>query len=393
MKKSFSKIFTWQPVLTDHQAFTHHELALQSDASMLAYVSRFEDSTRQAQGWVDTSVMSVPRALIPAASFLRSSLRVLWKNREHVHFFGSVFEDPRLYFLMWTATLMGITCYLISEPYSPVALGYFGDRSIVRERVKAKLRPFLYRVYVLTLRKRICGVFAMSQLAVQQYAEAGMPREKIFPFGYFVPALVPSTEAAQSVRRSAQLRLVFVGSLISRKGLDTLIEAVYMGVARGADIQLDIFGPGDPRLFDIDEKNVCYRGLIPFGQTQQYLPGYDFLVLPSQYDGWGVVVNEALCAGVPAICSDQVGARVLVETFGAGKLFARGDATALSALFVLLAQNSDMQQACKAACPAAAEAIQPSRAAAYMLKVMLANIDERSHIKSPWYGGMNDQRT
>jgi glycosyltransferase involved in cell wall biosynthesis len=34
----------------------------------------------------------------------------------------------------------------------------------------------------------------------------------------------------------------------------------------------------------------------------------DIFVLPSRYDGWGVVVNQALGAGLPIICSDAVGA-------------------------------------------------------------------------------------
>mgnify|MGYP001146285128 FL=1 len=34
----------------------------------------------------------------------------------------------------------------------------------------------------------------------------------------------------------------------------------------------------------------------------------DFLVLPSQRETWGLVVNEALCFSLPVIVSDQVGA-------------------------------------------------------------------------------------
>jgi glycosyltransferase involved in cell wall biosynthesis len=38
-------------------------------------------------------------------------------------------------------------------------------------------------------------------------------------------------------------------------------------------------------------------------------------ILPSRYDGWGVVVNQALGAGLPIICSTTVGAgRELVES-------------------------------------------------------------------------------
>ena len=41
--------------------------------------------------------------------------------------------------------------------------------------------------------------------------------------------------------------------------------------------------------------------------------------------GWGVVVNEALCAQVPVLCSDRVGARAVVERFGAGSIYGDSD--------------------------------------------------------------------
>ena len=39
----------------------------------------------------------------------------------------------------------------------------------------------------------------------------------------------------------------------------------------------------------------------------------DVLVLPSRFDGWGAVVNEALMVGTPVICSDRCGASDVIE--------------------------------------------------------------------------------
>jgi glycosyltransferase involved in cell wall biosynthesis len=53
-------------------------------------------------------------------------------------------------------------------------------------------------------------------------------------------------------------------------------------------------------------------------------------ILPSRYDGWGVVVNQALGAGLPIICSDAVGAGLdLVEQNVNGLRFAAGNASEL----------------------------------------------------------------
>ncbi|MEN9369042.1 MAG: hypothetical protein RL489_3400 [Pseudomonadota bacterium] len=386
MSAGIRRIIAWQPVLTDHQAFTYQELSRQSGLPVQVQVARLEDETRRAQGWTDTRVTGVERQLIPARGFLRHGMRLLLENRDQIHVFGSAFENPRMMLLLWAATRLRLECYIISEPYSPVSFGYFGDRLAWRERLKTWLRPRLYRGYMLALRGGLKGIFTISRLAAQQYAAAGMPADRLFPFGYFVPAEpVEQPQAAVSVASGQRLHLVFVGSLIARKGLSTLIGAVRRAIASGADLQLDVYGPGDPAGFDFDGERVRYAGRIPFGGTQQRLPGHDLLVLPSHYDGWGVVVNEALCAGVPVLCSDQVGARVLVETFGAGQVFARGDEQALADLLVTLANRPERLQAMKSACAAAAEAIQPARAAAYMLEVLSAEPAARAAIPSPWY--------
>lgn len=389
MKPPVRKIIAWHPVLTDHQAYTYEALTYQSGLPVVVHVARLEDQTRRAQGWTDTRVTSVERRLMPARGSLRHGLRCLIQHRDQIHLFGSVFEKPQMLLLLWLGTRMGMQCYLVSEPYANVAFGYFDNRNAWRERLKVRLRPHVYRFAVLTLRRRLQGVFAISRLALQQFAAAGMPPQRLFPFGYFVPSSVgasPAGRVPDDRSPSAKgLKLAFVGSLIAIKGLETLVAAVRRAIARGAALELDVYGPGDPAPFGFDGIQIRYGGRIPFGSAQERLRGHDLLVLPSHYDGWGVVVNEALCAGVPVLCSDAVGARVLVDTFGAGRVFPRGDEAVLADLLVALAVDPGRVQSMKSACASAAEAIQPARAAAYMLQVMTAEPNARAAIPSPWY--------
>lgn len=387
MRQQVQKIVAWHPVLTDHQAFTYQELARQSGLPVVVQVAKLEDEARRAQGWTDTRVTDVERHLIPAQGFLRYGVKYMLSNRQQVHIFGSAFESWRMMLILWCASLLRVEFYIVSEPYSQVAFGYLGDESSLASGLKAFLRPMLYKFYSGIICRGVSGLFAISRLAIEQYRESGIPREKIFPFGYFVPreGVDQNAGVAFRVERQAALRVVFVGSLIKRKGLSQLLAAVGRAVESGVSVQLDVYGPGDPLQFDFSLDHARYLGKIPFGQAQNYLGGYDLLVLPSHYDGWGVVVNEAICAGVPVLCSDQVGARVLVETFGAGQVFARSDKQALADWLVTLAGHPERLEAMKSACTAAAEAIQPARAASYMLEVLLAEPAARVAIPSPWY--------
>lgn len=382
-------LVTWQPVLTDHQAYTYEALARASNRPLAAYVIRKEDATRQKQGWADMRVTSIERRVVPRRGGLRFILRELWRARTDVHIFAGAFEEPRMVIAMAIAARLGIKFYLISEPYAPIAVDYFGEGTRAVLTLKARLRPAVYRLYAALLRRGIAGIFAISPLSIAQYARAGIARSKLHPFGYFVPR-VPSSElppVSDTVESGGAraLRIVFVGSLIRRKGVDVLLDAVARAGAEGAHLSLDVYGPGDPEEFGIDGSTVRYRGSIPFGGAQQVMAEYDALVVPSRYDGWGVVVNEAICAGTPVLCSDAVGAGVLVDTFGPGRRFAAADRAALTRLLVSLAAAPRQLAEMRARCRAAADAIQPNQAARYMLAVLSAPAASATHVPCPWY--------
>ena len=375
------KVIAWQPVLTDHQAFTYQELGKLTGELFVVYVTSKEHSIRYRQGWRNKQIDGLNRQYIPKLGFFRYCLNVLINNKDKVHIFGSPFESKRIMICMLLASIMRIEFYLLSEPYSPSSYGYFSSSRSYLDNLKKIFRPLLYKVYFLFLVKNAYGIFTISDLAMQQFLKLGVSKKKLFPFGYFVPKASP-LNLKSNPRKSKNLKIIFIGAIIPRKGLHTLVSVIRKMQSDGYMIELDVYGSG---VLDIFCDQVSHKGQITFGESQSFISEYDLLVLPSYYDGWGVVVNESICAGVPVVCSDQVGARVLVENFGVGKVFTHKNLNSLRAILTDVINNRNLLRDMGALCGLASDAIQPSVAAAYMFNVIQAPIDNKPLVKSPWY--------
>src|SRR5207249_1328427 len=83
--------------------------------------------------------------------------------------------------------------------------------------------------------------------------------------------------------------------------------------------------------------NVRFLGFRNQSQLPAVYRAADVLVLPSEYEPFGVVVNEAMLCGRPVIVSDRVGARFdLVESGRTGFVYPCGDVEELARLLASL---------------------------------------------------------
>jgi len=377
------KIVSWQSVLTDHQSHTLRALQelVQESVSIISGVKALKE--RKGQGWTEPDTTGLDVRYLPLSGWWREGVSVLQENPDAIHLFNGLWADRRFFLLLLEAQRRGIRTGLVTEPYSEVATGYLNEEFVLKSHVKVILRPWLYRLAGFLVAKRLCAVFAISEKAVQQFLKIGVRKERVFPFGYFVPAMKNDRQEAPG--RAQGLRMVFIGSLIKRKGIQTLIKAMKACHEQGVDVSLDVYGPGDESMLT-STGAVRYRGVIPFGEAQREIAGYDLLVLPSLYDGWGVVVNEALLQGVPVLVSDQVGAKTLVERSGAGAMVTAGDAVALAAYLKDLSLHADRLRVWKDAAAAFRKYLMPARAARYMYSCVLYAVrEENNKPANPWY--------
>ena len=92
-------------------------------------------------------------------------------------------------------------------------------------------------------------------------------------------------------------------------------------------------GPEEKRLRSLANKLLPKKSFLVRGYSYKKIPNViyqtDCLILPSRYDGWGAVVQEALMVGTPPVCSDKCGSSVIVEASKVGNVFSSNNQQAL----------------------------------------------------------------
>jgi glycosyltransferase involved in cell wall biosynthesis len=156
-----------------------------------------------------------------------------------------------------------------------------------------------------------------------------------------------------AVRRCPQarapVRFLFCGQMIERKGVDLLLLAFDRLVTRGLDARLLLVGREAelPQFLSnvspVTRSKISYEGFQPPEHLPEYFGRSDVFVLPSRYDGWGVVINQALAAGLPIITSNAVGAGLdLVENGINGLHVTANDVDSLYRSMEMLALNPEV---------------------------------------------------
>lgn len=124
---------------------------------------------------------------------------------------------------------------------------------------------------------------------------------------------------------------LFVGRYASEKGIDILAEAYQQySSSTSAPWRLVCAGAGPlgRRLLNAGAEDLGFMQPAQLPRLMQNAGGF---VLPSSYEPWGVVAQEAAASGLPLILSDEVGAGVHLLRDGLNGLkFPSGDAGALS---------------------------------------------------------------
>jgi glycosyltransferase involved in cell wall biosynthesis len=146
------------------------------------------------------------------------------------------------------------------------------------------------------------------------------------------------------------LRILFLGNVIERKGLHTLLQAI---IHSPSSIRLDIVGSlnSEPVYAKQMQEYVAANNLSSFilfhGPLDkepliEKLRQAHLLVVPSSYEGYGIVYLEGMCFGLPAIGTTAGAANEIIHDGINGFLIGRGDADLLANKLKLLNEKREV---------------------------------------------------
>lgn len=157
--------------------------------------------------------------------------------------------------------------------------------------------------------------------------------------------------------RSSKVVVGFVGRLRWEKGLRVLIRAISEIVEDHPDLLLVIVGDG-PQRFECQmyaeskglAQHIYWAGMKPQEEVFKLYSIMHIVVVPSHFEGFGLVAAEAMATGTAVICSDVDGLSEIVIDGKNGFLFPEGDHRQLAEkLAFLLRQPTERRRAAAAA--------------------------------------------
>jgi glycosyltransferase involved in cell wall biosynthesis len=230
--------------------------------------------------------------------------------------------------------------------------------ALPRGRIKSLLRPMMLKA----LFAQITGFLAIGTKNAEFYRSLGVQDDRIFNFPYtvdnarFIAGSALSADERKAKRASLGLDptkpvVLFVSKLMRRKHPDHLLAACARLAAEGLEFQLAIAGTGELEQ-SLRERAASEPGLVtvfPGFVNQSELPSLfaasDIFVLPSEDEPWGLIVNEAMCAGLPIVASQEIGCVTdLVRNGENGFTFPVGDVGELTRALRKLVDDAALRE-------------------------------------------------
>lgn len=201
------------------------------------------------------------------------------------------------------------------------------------------------RFYRLVERRYLASVDAFivnsraTQKTVEELGAGQKPAVLAYPGADRFSVSLSGEDLAIRARDPGPLRLLFLGNVIPRKGLHTLLTALSLlprdswrlTVVGSLEVDKAYGKMMQSRVAEAGwEGQVEFTGTLEKEVLASRLASSQVLAVPSSYEGFGIVYLEGMAFGLPALATTAGGAREIITSGRDGFLVPPGDAAALA---------------------------------------------------------------
>lgn len=226
------------------------------------------------------------------------------------------------------------------------------------KHIQSWLTKWIKKVLFPILFKQFKAFMSIGSHNSELYLHYGVQKTAIHDAPYCVDNDFFAEGASKSAIKARQLRLslgipesdtvfLFMAKFVDRKRpLDLIAAAVKNRECRNFHVILvgggELMKACQSAITTNQLDNVHLVGFINQTELPTYYAAADVFVLPSHYETWGLVLNEAMACGLPGIVSDTCGAtQDMIIEGETGYSYPMGDVQQLAKLMMLMAENSD----------------------------------------------------
>lgn len=243
---------------------------------------------------------------IPSFHYSKDIFSILKKAQADFVIVNGTYWTPNVVIALYKAYKKKKKVAFWSEPVFPV---------------NNKIRFFIKKTMLWPVFRYSSCLLAIGKQAEEGYRKYGYKKD-IYSIPYNININLFKKEALQveqfqklvaQFKPGNEIVLLTSGSLIPRKGMDTVIKA-FLQMPSEIKARLIIMGDGEEkeRLMKLcnNAGNIHFIGFQDKYMVPYWFNLADIFVFASRYDGWGLVINEAVAAGKPVISNKLVGAAV-----------------------------------------------------------------------------------
>lgn len=253
-----------------------------------------------------------------------------------------------------------------------------------------------YKMLVKKYDKHIDGYLVIGTLAKKYFTRVGVPEVKQHLFIYQAPA--PYEEYRKKIvprsrENKTPLKVLFVGQIIKRKGVDVLLRAIQFSKKGVYDVKIAGCGKNQKTLMNYcikttnEKKTISWLGAIDSTELPEWYNWADVLVVPSRYDGWAAVVNEGLMVGLPVILSDACGAVDIIHSTNGGTVFASESVEELVTILESYYENYAYYDSVAANAYHSFDRLNSYEIGCYLKNVLLNITENKNKVQPPWMIG------